>query len=124
MNLTHSTLTLAGAQQWILFVCLANPTETTSNAIHFAFFFRLAKDSLHFSEFFKVFVLGICVDRVSTVPFLLICLALNLQRFVFIAVANFLDSKLYSANFEDVSLLYLIVHLLILILEAAYHQIH
>lgn len=121
MDLTHSTLALAGAQQWILIVCLANPTESTSNSIHFTFLFCLAKDGLHFSKFFKVFVLGICVDRVCTVPLFLICLALNLQCFIFITVTNFLDSKFNSANFEDITFLYLVVHFLILILEAAYY---
>jgi len=37
---------------------------------------------------------------------------------------DLLDSKLHSANFEDISLLYLIVNLLVVVFERTHNEIH
>ena len=112
MDLTYCTSALARTQQWIALSRLTSPTKPAPAARRFALFFLLVHKGGHVRELFKVFILAVRVDRVRTMAFLGLLVGLSVDLLQFLAslrIADLFYGKLDSANFEDISHVYLIV---------------
>ena len=112
MDLTYCTCTLARTQQWVALSGLTGPTKPAPAARRFALFFFLVHQGGHVSELLKVLILAVRVDRVRTMAFLGLLVGLSVDLLQFLArlrIADLFYGKLDSANFEDISHVYLIV---------------
>ena len=110
MDLSEATLALASSKQRILITRFADPAKAAANAILFTFLLCLTKDSINLCELFKIFILRISENRVCAVALLFFGIDILLLKFlVRLAITYLFDSKLHSANLEDIPLQNLVI---------------
>lgn len=120
MDLTDTAGTFTRTEQGVLLAALGSPTETA-----FALRVLIAHiyhRSRHVDKLFEFLLICVGEDTVSAVALLLLSLAIDVHRLG--CVTDLLHGELDTADFQNITLLNLIVDFFVVDLQATHDQIH